>query len=82
MRGSFRAEGITIGIQRSSKRLRRGLRRDRRGSMYDIVPEEYPVLISAVERYVNTEEHPNVHVICAILGIEEKKKLEVSIKVI
>lgn len=34
---------------------------------------DYKTLIEAVERYVQADSFPKVEVICAILGIEEKK---------
>lgn len=44
--------------------------------MKEIKAEEYPALVSAVERYVGAVESPDADVICAILGIEAKKKVD------
>lgn len=44
--------------------------------MEGIKTEDYPVLMAAVQRYVSSAESPDAGVICAILGIETKKKAE------
>lgn len=51
--------------------------------MKEIKPDDYPALVSAVERYLDAEEHPSVDAVCAILGIRNRKKAEcVSVSVI
>ena len=51
--------------------------------MKEIRSNDYPALISAVERYLEAEESPSVDAVCAILGIQNKKKAEcVAVSVI
>lgn len=51
--------------------------------MKEIKIDDYPALISAVERYLDAEEHPSVEAVCAILGIRNRKKTEyVSVSII
>lgn len=54
-----------------------------RKSMKEIRPDDYPALVSAVERYLEAEEDPSVDAVCAILGIQKRKKAEcVAVSVI
>lgn len=48
----------------------------------NVEPEEYPTLISAVERYVNSDTYIDVDTICSILGICRKKTIEHDLKAI
>lgn len=50
--------------------------------MSNVEPEEYPTLISAVERYVNNDSLADVDTICSILGICRKKNIEYDLKAI
>lgn len=44
--------------------------------------EEYPILVSAVERYVNEDKYADVDTICSILGICKKKNIDHDLKAI
>lgn len=51
--------------------------------MKEIKQEDYQVLVSAVERYLEAEEDPSIDAVCAILGIQKGKKAEcVAVSVI
>lgn len=51
--------------------------------MKELRSDDYPTLIAAVERYLEAEENPSVDAVCAILGIQNRKKEEcVAVSVI
>lgn len=49
--------------------------------MNNVKAEEYPILVSAVERYVNEDKYADVDTICSILGIC-RKNIEHDLKAI